>query len=189
MTAARPAYPPQGQWTLEAFDALPDDKVKRELVDGELLVSPPGTWPHNMLGSRLAVRLESLAPPRYVVVVDNEILISPTHVRRPDVMVVTAASAEREDYRFPTNEVLLAVEIVSPGSTKMDRKIKPKVYAGAGIPLYWRIETHPTVVHTYTLDPTRMAYWQTGHFDDVIKVDRPWSIELAISEINPPLAR
>lgn len=187
MTAARPAYPPQGQWTLEAFDALPEDKVKRELVDGELLVSPPGTWTHNMLGARLAVRLQDLAPPRYVMIYDNEILISPTHVRRPDVMVVTAASAEREDYRFQPNGVLLAVEIVSPGSTKTDREIKPKVYASAGIPLYWRIETHPTVVHTYTLDPARLTYWQTGHFDDVIKVDRPWSIELPISEIDPPV--
>src|SRR5262245_45587183 len=92
MTAARPAYPPQGQWTLEAFDALPEDKVKRELVDGELLVSPTGTSTHNMLGSRLAVRLEAIAPLRYALVHENEILISPTEVRRPDVMVVTAAA-------------------------------------------------------------------------------------------------
>lgn len=97
MTTARPAYPPQGQWTLEAFDALREDKVKRELVDGELLVSPTGTWPHNTLGAQLAVRLQANAPPRYVVLYDNEILISPTHVRRPDLMVVTATSAERED--------------------------------------------------------------------------------------------
>jgi Uma2 family endonuclease len=187
VTTTRPAYPPQGEWTLAAFDAL-DDDVKRELVDGALVDMPPATRIHQLIAAQLAIALQAACPPRYGVTLDNEIQLGPRHVRRPDFLIITAAAADRDTYRYQPNEVLLVVEVVSPGSEKMDREIKPKVYAAAGIPLYWRIERKPTMVFTYALDPIRMAYWPTGHFgpDDVIKVDRPWEIELPVSEITPP---
>ena len=36
--------------------------------------------------------------------------------------------------------MLLAVEVVSPASRRMDRMIKPSVLAEAGVPAYWRVE-------------------------------------------------
>jgi Uma2 family endonuclease len=171
---------------LDAFDALPEEGPKCELVDGVLIEMPPARRSHQMIAARLAVALDADCPPRYAVTLDNEILISPTHVRRPDLLIVTAKAADRNDYRWLPEETLLAIEIVSPGTKKSDREVKPKVYAGAGIPSYWRIEQEPVVVRTYTLDPVRMAYWPTGRFNDVIKVDRPWEIELPVSEITPP---
>jgi Uma2 family endonuclease len=186
MTTARPAHPPQGQWTLEAFDALPEEGPKCELVDGALVEMPPARSSHQKIAGLLFSRLYDSCPSRYDVILDNEILIGPTHVRRPDVLVVTAKAAERNDYRWLPEEMLLAVEIVSPGTEKSDRETKPKVYASVGIPNYWRIEQEPVVtVFTYRLDPIRMKYWPSGHFDDVVKVDRPWEIELPVAEITP----
>jgi len=40
-------------------------------------------------------------------------------------------------------EVLLAVEVVSPGSVTTDRITKPAQYAAAGIANFWRVETEP----------------------------------------------
>ena len=37
-------------------------------------------------------------------------------------------------------ELLLAVEIVSPGSAAMDEVVKLREYAEAGIPRYWMVE-------------------------------------------------
>lgn len=183
MTTASPA---QGQWTLDAFDALPEEGPKRELVDGVLVEMPPARRSHQKIMFLLAAKLDALCPARYDVIPDNEILIGPSHVLRPDLVVVTSEAAQRNDFRWRPEETLLTVEIVSPGTENIDRKIKPNLYAKAGIPNHWRIDQEPVItVFTYHLDPVRMAYWPTGHFEDVIKVDRPWEIELAVSEITP----
>ncbi|GAA1909626.1 hypothetical protein GCM10009837_37440 [Streptomyces durmitorensis] len=42
--------------------------------------------------------------------------------------------------RIPAEKVVLAVEVVSPGSRKDDRFLKPGMYAEAGIAYYWRVE-------------------------------------------------
>jgi Uma2 family endonuclease len=51
--------------------------------------------------------------------------------------------------------VLLVVEVVSRGSAKLDRVIKPIEYANAGIPRYWRVERggNRATVHMYRLGP------------------------------------
>nr|BFE76415.1 hypothetical protein GCM10020092_097160 [Actinoplanes digitatis] len=41
---------------------------------------------------------------------------------------------------LPLTDLLLAVEIVSPGSAVMDEVVKVREYAAAGIPRYWMVE-------------------------------------------------
>ena len=41
MTAALSVNPPAGGWTTDDLDALPEDGLRRELLDGVLLVPPP----------------------------------------------------------------------------------------------------------------------------------------------------
>jgi Uma2 family endonuclease len=87
---------------------------------------------------------------------------------------------------FEPHEVLLAIEVVSPGSVTMDRVAKPALYAQAEIPCYWRVETeHGIVVHTHRLKPDAEIYVPTGRFDDVIDVDEPWPIRVPVSKITP----
>jgi Uma2 family endonuclease len=81
---------------------------------------------------------------------------------------------------------MLAVEIVSPTSQSMDRVLKPALYAKAGIPLYWVIEIEDgLVVHTYELDREHQVYQLARSFKDVIEVDQPWRIEIAVDGLRP----
>jgi Uma2 family endonuclease len=54
---------------------------------------------------------------------------------------------------FAPDDVLLAVEVVSPSTKARDRATKVQAYAEAGIPAYWRAELDegPTL-HVYELD-------------------------------------
>lgn len=55
------------------------------------------------------------------------------------------------------SEVRLVVEIVSPGSRRMDTVIKHREYADAGIPYYWIADLDPPVsLHVWHL-PTSSA--------------------------------
>ena len=54
---------------------------------------------------------------------------------------------------LPLTDLLLVVEIVSPGSAVMDEVVKVREYATAGIPRYWMVERD--VAQTVTLHVLR----------------------------------
>lgn len=86
---------------------------------------------------------------------------------------------------FPPGEVVLAVEVVSPGSTRMDRIRKPGLYASAGIRFFWRVETKGgLIVHTHQLTPQGF-YQKTGEFGGVIDIGEPWPIKIPIAQLTP----
>jgi Uma2 family endonuclease len=76
---------------------------------------------------------------------------------------------------FPASDVLLALEIVSPGSVAADRAIKPPMYERAGIPLYVRIEQAGPTAHVFRLDGERYALESSG---PVLRLGEPFGIEL-----------
>ena len=98
--------------------------------------------------------------------------------------MVSAKAARRLADAFAPHEVLLVVEVVSPGSTTMDRITKPRLYAHAGIPHYWRIETHPTIaIHTHQLTHHH-TYHPTGRHTDRLRASEPWPIDLPVAEFS-----
>lgn len=191
MTAAfSDLHPPSGEWTTDDLDELPEDGHRYELIDGALIVSPSPTSRHQKMVVRLDLALESSCPPEWAVFQGVEVRINKRRSLTPDVLVVSAEAAEREPSKFEPYEVLLAAEIVSRGSVTLDRVAKPALYAQAGIPHYWRVETrHGIVVHTHRLETEAGVYVGTGQFDKTIIVDEPWPIEIPISEITPPFYR
>ncbi|HYN93213.1 MAG TPA: Uma2 family endonuclease [Pilimelia sp.] len=188
MTAAPiEAYqPPHGGWTTDDLDDLPLDGYRRELLDGVLLVSPSPTDIHQIIAGRLMVTLEETCPPQYQVTQGVEIRLSNRRSFIPDVLVTTDEAGARGGAKYAPHEVVLAVEIVSAGSASMDRILKPQLYATAGIPYFWRIETHSGLtVHTHTLNATTQQYAETGQWTTMIDLGEPWAIKLPIGRLAP----
>jgi Uma2 family endonuclease len=91
----------------------------------------------------LGMQVERQCPPDLHVVPEFEVLVQsegPATVCAPDLIVVRAGSPEN---RVVAGEVLLAVEIISPGSRKIDTHMKHFEYAEAGIPYYWVVDLDP----------------------------------------------
>jgi hypothetical protein len=71
--------------------------------------------------------------------------------RSPDVVVRRSPRAGRTVWIEPS-EILLVVEVVSPGSVELDRHLKPVEYAQAGVRHFWRIERDgPATAHMFGL--------------------------------------
>jgi Uma2 family endonuclease len=178
--------PASGDWTTDDLDALPEDGARREIIDGVLIVSPSPTTFHQTLAMRLGNALADTCPDEFYVTQGVEIRISRRRSLTPDVQVVTAQAAARNPSHVLPHEAVLAIEIMSPGSVTMDRVTKPALFAQAGIPFYWRIETDDGIeVHAHELDPVAGAYRPLAVFTDVVDVDRPWAIRLPIREFTP----
>jgi Uma2 family endonuclease len=112
------------------------------------------------------------------------VTLGPRQRPEPDVLVVKAESViSLEQTTFQPEDVLLAVEVVSPDSVDRDRKRKPELYAEAGIPHFWRIENVDgrAVVYAYELDPATKAYMPVGIFHDRLRIGEPFEIDLDLS--------
>jgi Uma2 family endonuclease len=76
----------------------------------------------------------------------------PLTIRVPDVMVTSTDGYERNPPRFAASDVLLAVEVLSDGTRRVDRVLKFSEYADAGIPQYWILDIgEPTALLAYQL--------------------------------------
>ncbi|NMO53638.1 Uma2 family endonuclease [Actinoplanes sp. TBRC 11911] len=67
--------------------------------------------------------------------------------RIPDLVLWSKAQAD--GVWLPVTNVLLVVEIISPGSEGVDTVTKRTEYAGAGIPQYWLVDQDPA--HNVTM--------------------------------------
>lgn len=126
---------PPGLLTIDDLDCFPDDGNRYELIDGELLVSPPPAVPHQWLQTNLLVLLANNAPGDLAVFaapVGVELRLD-THVE-PDLLVVPKSALGGPKLH---GRPLLVVEILSPSSRRTDGVRKRRVYEQMGIPSYW----------------------------------------------------
>lgn len=141
----------QGPWTEADYLALPEDNRRIELLDGGLLMSPSASVPHQRLSSRLWLTLERARPDGMEVLEAVNVRLGTGRILIPDLAIVRHSGVDR--VVLEAAEVAMAIEIVSPGSVAVDRAIKPRLYAEAGIPHYVRIEL---------AGPTAILGWLVG---------------------------
>ncbi|MFD4441112.1 Uma2 family endonuclease [Nocardia sp. NPDC058519] len=140
--------------TLDDWDARAEDNSRMyELVEGVLVVSPRPTSIHQRVITRLAWQLEQQLPLDLEPLGEVEVVIDPrppATVRVPDLCVVPALSDAVA--RWTADEVMLAVEVLSPGTRRTDRITKFAEYAEACIENYWLVDIEaPVTVTAYVL--------------------------------------
>ncbi|NEB00091.1 Uma2 family endonuclease [Streptomyces sp. SID13726] len=187
--ASKPTWPspPEGGWTADDLDRLPNLPPHTELIDGSLVFVSPQTLFHSRAVSFFEWQLQSLAPADFEVIREFTIDIDRQNRPEPDVVVVRGDVVEdAEQTRFPVEAVLLAIEVVSPDSVSRDRETKPLKYARAKIPYYWRVENEKgrAAVHAFELEPTTRAYTSVGIFRERMKLDVPFPVDLDLTQIK-----
>lgn len=151
---------PQG-WTIADVDALPENGLRYELVDGVPVVMTPPRAKHQRAQRRLVDELERQAPAGVTVVDAVGVILAPDQRPIPDVVVLRSAPGDDEVSNFPAEQVLAVGEVVSPSSRSDDRFRKPGLYAQAGIRCYLRIELEPPMAVAYLLGPDGL-YVESG---------------------------
>jgi Uma2 family endonuclease len=169
MGMAAPTY-----YTADMVRALPDDGKRYETVHGELLVTPAPRLQHQEVVRRLLVALSgyvSRVGIGHVLASPADISWGPDTLVQPDVFVVPLAEARTMDWaRLKT--LLLAIEVLSPSSTRADRFTKRRLYQEVGVPAYWVVDAEARVVEVWTptvafpvVEPVRVTWRPAGASD------------------------
>ncbi|MER6999816.1 Uma2 family endonuclease [Streptomyces sp. NPDC000410] len=181
--------PPSGGYTVDDFFALDDLPPHAELIDGSLVFVSPQRDFHTLAMYLLEKGLRKTVPEDLRVRREMAVVLGKRNAPEPDLIVVKAdAVKDRRQTRFDAEDVVLAVEVVSPDSEDRDRDTKPHKYAGAGIPHFWRVEMvgedDHLMVWTYDYDPVTKAYVSTGNHHDRLKLPVPFGIDIDLTEID-----
>jgi Uma2 family endonuclease len=178
-------FPPEGGFTAEDLDHLPDLPPHTELIDGSLVLVSPQAHFNSLNLYLLEHALRRTLPRNLRVRREITVKLTPTQRPEPDITVFDS-TATLTNTTIDAHGVRLVVEVVSPESRDRDRKRKPELYAEAGIQHFWLVENErgEPVLHTYELDELTGSYVPTGIHRGSAKLDAPYPIEIDFSEID-----
>jgi Uma2 family endonuclease len=80
--------------------------------------------------------------------------------REPELLVVLNEHQDRIKEQYLDGAADIAVEVVSPGSTTLDRGVKLTEYESAGVPEYWLIDPLRREVAFYYLSSDERSHYQ-----------------------------
>lgn len=175
--------------TLDEWTALPEDNTYRyELQEGVLLVSPRAARRHQLAAQRLSRQLDGQLPVDCEGVLDMEVVVRaeyPPTVRVPDIVVTRVGGPED---RLAASDVLLAVEIISPGSRNVDLHLKPCEYAEAGIPHYWIVDLAPPApsIAVFHLGTPDIGYVEAPAATGELRTTAPFTLRVGIPALIAP---
>ncbi|MHB8296781.1 MAG: Uma2 family endonuclease [Acidimicrobiales bacterium] len=145
------ARPPRA-FVYEDLGGMPDDGYRREIIDGNLHVSPAPAGGHQRVSMVLATILFAAESPETLV------LPAPCDWRlpdggsvEPDVMVVRRGDFDPDGPVPATAVPVLVVEVVSPSSEVQDRAVKRELYERLGVPAYWIVDPKVLVLEALRL--------------------------------------
>ncbi len=176
---------PRGRaYTRADLVAIPDDGHRYELVDGSLVVTPSPSLRHQDALLNLAVVLRSRCPGNLrVVVAPFDVALAADTVLQPDLLV--ARRSDLTDRDLPTAPVL-AVEVLSPSTRRIDLTLKRARFEAAGCPAYWVVDPEEPSITVWEL--VEGEYVDRAHAvgDETVALDQPFRVRLTPSALRDP---
>jgi Uma2 family endonuclease len=179
--------------TVDDLERMPDDGHRYELLDGTLLVSPAPNYWHQDVAFTLAKLLDDHCPSELRVV------LAPFEWRRgqrtalqPDVLVTREDDLYAvEGSKYLLEPPLLAVEVLSPSTQRIDRLSKLSAYEEAGVASYWLVDPDPESPAITALDLTDGRYVEVAKLtsSECWTASRPFKVELCPADLVARLRR
>jgi Uma2 family endonuclease len=178
------------RWTIADLEPLPDfDGTRYEIIDGELYVSKPNHWNHQVACCNLCVSLAiwSLETSQGDAVQAPGIIFSDENAVAPDVVWISKsrqAAVLGEDGKLHGAPELV-IEVLSPGAVneRRDKEAKLKLYSVHGVREYWIVDWVPQTVEIYRRVSATLQLATTLHREDKLTSPLLPKFKLRVSEI------
>jgi Uma2 family endonuclease len=140
--------------TYADYAAFPDDGHRYQLLEGELVMTPsPNRWHQEVsleLASQLLVHVRKHDLGK-VFDAPLDVTLDDHNVVQPDILFVSKERAGVLQGARVIGAPDLCVEILSPGSQRIDRVRKLELYARFDVKHYWIIDLGSRAIEEYSL--------------------------------------
>ena len=154
----------QGSYTIKDIYALPDGQ-RAELIDGNIYMMAPPTTRHQRIVGALYTQIYNylkgnrgkceVIPSPFAVFLNDE-----KNYVEPDISVICDPDKIDDDGCHGAPDWI--VEIVSPGSRRMDYMIKLFKYRSAGVREYWIVDPEKNRIIVYNFADDTMTEYAFG---------------------------
>jgi Uma2 family endonuclease len=163
-------------FTRTDLESMPDDGRRYELIDGALLVTPAPSHRHQTAVVNLLVALERVCPAHLQVLVSPfDVALAPDSVLQPDLLVARRVDFTPHDLPVAP---LLAVEVLSRSTRRIDLTLKKARYEAAGCSSYWVVDPEEPSLTAWDL--RNGSYVEVAHAvaDESVTLRSPYPVSL-----------
>lgn len=168
--------------TYKDYEVLPADGRRYELHEGELSVTPAPSPKHQEVSLNLVFLLHHYVKTRglgRVFYAPIDCILSDNTIVQPDIVYLETKRLPTITSRGIEGPPTLVVEIVSPSTIQIDRRVKFQLYARHEVPYYWIVDPDGRSIEAYTL--TEGTYQLTGRLEGLEPVSFPPFPDLALA--------
>jgi len=151
--AMQPAHQPDTRLTYDDFLLFPDDGQRHELIDGEHYVTPSPNTRHQRLVVRLTGALTAcltIRPERgELFIAPFDVVFGHYDIVEPDLLFIAADQQDLVTDKHVRGAPALVVEILSPGTRRVDEKVKYRLFERGGVREYWLVDPELDLVKVF----------------------------------------
>jgi Uma2 family endonuclease len=138
------ALPRRPRLTIHDLARLPDDGLRHEIIDGEHYVTRSPNTRHQRLVGRLfaafVLYLRDHPEAGEAFLAPFDVVFSDFDVVEPDLLFIGTDQREIVTEKHVRGAPAIVIEILSPGTRKVDEKIKYRLFERVGVREYWLVD-------------------------------------------------
>jgi Uma2 family endonuclease len=172
-------------YTYEDLAGFPDDNKRREIIDGELIVTAAPIPPHQDVVMRLAGELYQYAKSHggKVYPATLDVYFSETDVVEPDVLFLSREHLQQIESKYVRSAPDVVVEVSSPSTRRLELHRKRALYERFGVPEYWYVDLESDRVEVYRFAEERYGTPSLLTREDVLESSRIPGFSIGVDEL------
>ena len=161
-----------------------NDSEDWEIIDGTAYsMSPSPSTKHQRIGKKLIYEIEKyLKGKTCELFYELDVILSEKDIVKPDIFIVCDKNKVSDENIKGAPDFV--VEILSPSTSKRDKKIKLELYRKFGVKEYWIVNPQNQTVLVYILANDIFDAPTTYTFKDIVKSAVLESFEFDFSALN-----
>jgi Uma2 family endonuclease len=168
--------------TRRDLDETPDDGHRYELVDGVLIVTPAPSYGHQDAVGHLYLLLTAACPADLKILLARfDVALADDTVMQPDLLVARRSDFTRRD--LPVAPVL-AVEVLSPSTRRIDLTLKRARLEEAGCASYWVVDPDEPAVTAWELRGGEYVEAARARGEERFAATRPFDVAFAPTDLR-----
>jgi Uma2 family endonuclease len=147
--------------TAAEFLALEDRDDLAQLLNGDIIAAPPPIPNHQRTVGEFYVELRQLIPNGEVFIAPIELWLDEENIPQPDVVWVAEGGRCVIEEKRLRGAPELIVEVLSPGTARIDKRDKYSLYERHAVTEYWIADAAEQFVEVYSLVEGKYTYLGT----------------------------